>query len=178
MREKTYRTALGGILAALASLFMLMGGVFPFAQFAGPCLASVAVMIFLTECGRKWAFFMYLAVSGVSVLVSPDLEGVLLFICFIGWYPILKVTVEKLGRNILVWLIKVLSLDICVGLMYYVLLRIVAVPALLNEFAEYTSFTLIVLILMANASFVLLDIALTRIGVAYLLRFRQKLVRS
>ena len=179
MKEKTYRVALGGVLSALAAVFMMMGGIFPFAQFCGPAMACICVMIFLVECGPKWAFFMYLAVSGVALLVSPDLESVLLFVCFLGWYPLLKMLLEtKVRSRALQLVLKLAAMAVCVGLMYYALLKIFPVAALVEEFAGYGAGFLVLLILMASVAFLLIDVCLSRMAVLYLRKFREKLVGS
>ena len=179
MREKTYRIALGGVLSAMAVVFMLMGAIFPFAQFCGPVLAAVCVMIFLVECGVKWAFFMYLTVSFLSFLLSPDLESAMLFTCFVGWYPILKVQLEtKLRSRFLQMVIKITALCVCVGASYYLLLRILSVPALVEEFSDYSALMLGTVIVMGIIAFILVDICLTRMANVYLNRFRQKVVRD
>ena len=179
MREKTYRIALGGVLTALAAVFMMMGGIFPFAQFCGPAMACLCVMVFLVECGPKWAFFMYLAVSGVALMVSPDLESVMLFVCFLGWYPLLKMLLElKVKSRALQLVLKLLAMAVCVGLMYYALLKIFPVAALVEEFAGYSLGFLLLLVLMAAVAFLLIDVCLSRVAVLYLKKFREKLIRS
>ena len=179
MRQKTYRIALGGVLSAMAVVFMMMGGIFPFAQFCGPMLACLCVMLFLVECGNRSAFFMYLTVSLLSFFLSPDLESVMLFIFFIGWYPILKVFLEtRVKSRFLQMAVKLTALCVCVGLAYYTLLNLMAVPSLTEEFAEYTTVMLIVLILMGVVAFILVDVCLTRTAALYLNRFREKLVRD
>ena len=179
MRKKTYRTALGGVLSALAAVFMMMGGIFPFAQFCGPVMACLCVMIFLVECGARWAFFMYLAVTGISLLISPDQESVMLFAMFLGWYPMLKMLLEtKVRSRALQIILKLLALDVCVGAAYWILLKLLAVPALLEEFSGYSGIMLAVLVIMGNVTFILVDICLSRIAVLYLYRFREKLVRD
>ena len=71
MREKTYRIALGGVLSALAAVFMMMGGIFPFAQFCGPAMACICVMIsivFQKKTAKIWFIFSAVTMALMALI--------------------------------------------------------------------------------------------------------------
>jgi len=176
MRQKSYRTALGGILSALSITFMFLGGVFPFAEYVGPALASICVLIFKEEFGAKAALLMYIAVSLLALLLSPSLESSLLFMAFMGWYPISKNIIETKTKGILSLVIKLLLVNISVLSLYYVLLNVLKLPSLEEDLAGGTWLT-VVLIILYNITFLLFDRLLTVISYYYKNVFRKKLIK-
>ena len=176
MRQKSYRTALGGILSALSITFMFLGGVFPFAEYVGPALASICVLIFKEEFGAKAALLMYIAVSLLAILLSPSLESSLLFMAFMGWYPISKNIIETNTKGILSLVIKLLLVNISVLSLYYVLLNVLKLPSLQEDLAGGPWLTA-VLIILYNITFLLFDRLLTVISYYYKNVFRKKLIR-
>lgn len=69
---KTKKIAFGGMLAALATVLMLMG-YFPYLTYAVPCVASLAVMVAVLECGRLYGLLVYLAsVLPVMIFCEPE----------------------------------------------------------------------------------------------------------
>ncbi|MBR3356081.1 MAG: hypothetical protein IKG47_12170 [Oscillospiraceae bacterium] len=176
MRQKSYRTALGGILSALSITFMFLGGVFPFAEYVGPAMASICVLIFKEEFGAKAALLMYIAVSLLAILLSPSLESSLLFMAFMGWYPISKNIIETKAKSVLSMMIKLLLVNISVLSLYYVLLNVLKLPSLEEDLAGGPWLTA-VLIILYNITFLLFDRLLTVISYYYKNVFRKKLIR-
>ena len=83
-RQQSRRMALCGVLAALALVFLSMGGMIPFATFCCPILAMLCMLPVLEEYGAKTAVVFYAAVSLLALLIAPDKEVSLLYV-FLGW---------------------------------------------------------------------------------------------
>ena len=178
MRTKTYRTALGGITSALALVFLFLGGVLPFASILGPVLSSMVVEIFMCEFGKKNAFIMYISVSVLSLLIAPDRECALLFLFFLGWYPMFKEISERKLNRIPCFLSKIAALNISVGLMYWLLIHVLGMSDLAADFAAYTAVMYVILIVLANITFLLADRLYTKMAAMYFRNWRAKLVRK
>lgn len=176
MRQKSFRTALGGILSALSITFMFLGGVFPFAEYVGPAMASICVLIFKEEFGAKAALLMYISVSLLALLLSPNIESSLLFLAFMGWYPISKNMIETKTKGLISLLIKLLVVNVSVLSLYYVLLNVLKLPSLEEDLAGGPWLTA-VLIILYNITFLLFDRLLTVIAYYYRNVFRKKLIR-
>ena len=177
MREKTYRTALGGILSALALSFLFMGSVLPFAEIAGPALASVCVLLTGTEFSVKAAFAVYSAVSVLGLIIVPDKESVLLFIFFLGWFPIFKMLIDGKLRPVPVLLIKLAVFNASVLLMYWLILKVFVMDQVAAEFSGYSPFMYAAVIILSNITVIILDFALSKIVFLYTHVWRKKLVR-
>lgn len=175
--NRTKRMALGGLLAALAVVLLLVGGIFPFATFAAPVFAGVFLMPIAVEATAKTALIAYLAVSVLSFLMVPDREMVLFFIFLFGYYPILQPTLAKIKNRILRGGTKLLLFNAAIAAVYGVLLFLFASAELAQEFAEASPVFWVVILLVANLTFFVYDIMVNRLRIVYIHKFRKRIFR-
>ena len=157
-RSIAHPVALGGILAALAVVLMTLGGVIPIATYAIPALCIMLMNIVLMICGSRIAWAWYGAVSILSLLMGPDKEAAAIFLT-IGYYPILKPIFEKTPAR---WILKGLYFNISILAMYWVMLHLLGLSELSSDGEEFGKIGLVLMLVMGNVIFFLLDIALTR----------------
>jgi hypothetical protein len=145
--------ALGGVLAAAAVCIMCLGGLIPVNTYVSPMLCTLLLQVILNICGRRIAWAWFFAVAILSLLLCPDREaaGVLLVL---GYYPILKQLLDRSRLRVL-WKGLYFNASICV--LYAVLLFVLGLPALNEEFRELGTVMLIVLLILGNVTFFLLD---------------------
>ena len=177
MRRKSYRTALGGLLAALALCFLFLGSVLPFSNLLGPVCAAVCVLLFHAEMGARAAFAMYGCTALLALLLSPDIESAMLFAGFLGWYPMLRQWLHARlgGRRTLLFAAKLAAFALCIAGIYQVLLRLLTVPALQQEFAGYSRGMLAAILVLAALCFIVCDRAFGILRQNYLRVWRKKL---
>ena len=177
MRKKSFKTALGGLLSALAVCFLFLGGVLPFANLMGPVCAAVCVLFFHAEFGTKAAAAMYGCVSVLALLLASDMESALLFAGFLGWYPMLRQWLHARfgGRPLLLWAAKLAVFCGSVAAIYALLLRVFALPALVEEFAGYSRGVLAAIAALAVLCFIVCDRAFGILRGNYLRVWRKKL---
>lgn len=154
-----------------------MTGLFPFSTYALPALAGLLMVSVAVETGPRWAFTLYVAVSILSFLMTPDKEAMLMFVMFFGHYPITKLLLEKLKWKPLVFVLKFLCFNFCVVLGYLIILYIFRIPDILTEFGDFGKYSVLVLLGLGNLLFVVYDFALTQITRTYVLWFRPKFLR-
>lgn len=152
------RMALGGVLAALAVVIMSLGGLIPILTYVSPMLCALLLQVVLLSCGVQVAWAWYGAVAILAVLLSPDKEAAAVFL-FLGYYPIVR---PKMDRLHLSWLWKLLLFNISIGVMYFILLQLLGMAELGEEFREAGTVMLIVMLLLGNITFILLDRLLSR----------------
>lgn len=157
-RTPASRIALGGVLAALAVVIMSLGGLIPVMTYVSPMLCALLLKIVLELCGMRIAWAWYGAVALLSALLSVDKEAAAVFI-FLGYYPIVK---PKLDGLRFPWLWKLVLFNVSVGVMYFLLLQLFGMAQLRAEFEEFSTVMLIVMLLMGNVTFFLLDRLLRR----------------
>lgn len=163
--------ALAGMMVALGTAAMLLGGVIPMATFCCPALAGVALLPILIESGRKWALAGYAAIATLSLILSPDKESALLF-AFLGYYPVLKTVLDRIPSRGLRLLAKLGVFDLAAGLMMLLIAYVFNMQAIVREYAEMTKMTLIVFIIMANFTMLVYDRMLAVLSVVYVRKLR------
>lgn len=93
-RDQARRTALGGLLAAMALLFIFLASVAPTADLSLMTLASFCVAIAVIENGTSGALLLYITVSLLSA-VWPGIAFSWPFVAFFGIFPLIKAFAEK-----------------------------------------------------------------------------------
>ncbi len=166
--------ALGGLMAALSVVILLLGGLIPAATFACPMLAMLCLLPVLRECGEKIALVLYAAVSVLALLLVADKE-LALFYVFLGYYPILRPRLNKLPSPLLRILAKCGLFTAATVVMYLLILYLFQLEAIAAEFAEYSAGFMVLLLVLGNAVFLLLDQALDRLSMVYDRVLRKKL---
>ena len=154
------KTAFGGMMAALASVIMSLGGLIPVATFVCPVLCMLILAFVTKMCGNRIGWAWYGAVSLLSVLLGPDKEAAAVFV-FLGYYPILKPRLDlwKLG-----WLLKLLLFNASVLLMYGLLIHLFGMAQIAAEYREMGTVLTVMMLILGNVTFFLVDLVLTRFG--------------
>ena len=159
MKNSSAKTvALGGVLAALAVVIMSMGTMIPVATFVCPMLCMMILQAVRLICGDRIGWAWYGAVSIQGILLSPDKEAAAVFV-FLGYYPIVKPKLDPLPLSML-W--KLLLFNVSILLMYWLLISVFGMMELGDEYREFGIVFTVLLLLMGNITFVLLDIVLGR----------------
>lgn len=156
-RWNVQNIALGGILAAVAMVIMCLGSLIPFATFACPMFCTLTGYIVFRCCGRRIAWTWFAVVCILSLFFAPDKEAAAVFIT-LGWYPFLK---NKFDKTKCGWIMKGILFNSAVGLMYGLLIWLFGMSDLLQECMEIGMIGLVVLIILGNVVFFLLDRLLT-----------------
>lgn len=166
MRKETHELALAGMLAALATALLCLGGIVPLATYAAPVLASAALLPAREECRSSYAWGCWAVSAALGLLLSGDKEAALLY-AFLGWYPLLKPKLDALRPRALRAAAKLLICVAAVGSMYALALFVLKLDALAREFAATSAALLWVTVLLGIAVFFVYDIALERFQTIY-----------
>lgn len=176
-RRKSGRIALCGVMCALAMTLMLSGSVLPFATFCAPAVSGVLLVPVAMECGMRLAWVSYAALSMLSVLFVPDKESTFIFVFLLGHYPLLKAYLQRIPWR---WLRAVVKTAVFNGLVfacYGLMLYILPIQAIVQEFAQTAPAALAGLLALANLCFWVYDAALNNLIRAYAVRVRPLLRR-
>ena len=146
-------SALGGRLAALAVVVMSLGTALMIGTYACPMVAIMLLKIVLNACGKRMAWAWYGAVAILSALLAPDKEAAAVFI-FLGYYPILKPWLDKRRVS---WAWKGLVFNGAIFGMYWLLMNFFGFSHLAEEFYGMGLIMLLVLLILGNVTFFLLD---------------------
>ena len=158
MRTQARQIAFGGMMAALALVIMNLGGLIPVATFVCPMLCMLILAFVAKMCGSRIGWAWYGAVSILSLLLAPDKEAAAVFV-FLGFYPIVKPRLDgmKLGGLLKLALFNALILG-----MYGILIHLFGMDEIAAEYQELGMVMTIVMLILGNVTFLLLDKVLAR----------------
>ena len=177
MNKNTRRIALGGMMVALATAILLMGGVIPAATFVGPAVAGLMLVPMLVEGGLRFALGGWIAISALGLMLCADKEAALLFL-FLGWYPAVK---WKLDARLKGWkgiTVKLVLWNLCAGAMVALIFFVLRMDQIIAEYREMGHALLIAFIVLANVTLLLYDRLLGIMAVLYLKKLRPRLFKS
>ena len=157
-RTPAYAMALGGVLAALAVVVMSLGTVIPVATYICPMACMLLQQVVLNTCGSRTAWAWYGAVAVLSVLLAPDKEAAAVFAA-LGYYPIIR---PRLETKKWPWLWKAALFNAVILTLYWLLIHLMGMDALAEEFAEAGAVMTAVMLVLGNVIFFLLDRVLGR----------------
>ncbi len=169
--------ALCGIFGAMALMVMLAGDMLPLAVYLCPALAGMLILPVTCEAGRKAGWLFYAGISLLCLLLQPNKESALLFCAFLGYYPLLKFTLEKL-RPPLRLLSKLIWFNAAVLAAYWLMLHLFGLAALQQEFAGMTNGWLTALLALANVTFLIYDLAVARLFAFYVRILRPRIQKG
>lgn len=151
-------------MTALATVIML-AAYFPYLTFALPAIAGAVFCMVMIEIGSKWALGCFVTAAVLSVLFCEK-ESSMMFVCFFGFYPILKSYYEKIPSRILEYAVKFATFTACVALAYFVIIKIFGIP--MEGMGDFGKYTPLILLLMGEVMFFVYDLALTQLVTVYM----------
>lgn len=176
MNKHTRRVAVSGMMTALATAILLMGGIIPAATFAGPALAGLLLIPVFVEGGQRLALGAWIAVSALALMLCADKEAALLF-AFLGWYPAVKWRLDARRPGWRGVPIKLLLWNLCAGAMAAMIFFVFRMDQIIAEYREMSRAMLIAFALLANVTLLIYDRLLAVMAVLYLKKLRPKGLR-
>jgi hypothetical protein len=152
--------AMGGVFAALAIVIMCLGGLIPIATFVCPMICMLILHLIRKLCGNRIAWAWYGVVALLSVLLGPDKEAAAVFV-FLGYYPIIKPKIDRIKPG---WLWKGIYFNAVILLLYQLLIYLFGMDQIAAEYRELGKVLTVVVLLIGNLCFFLLDRVLTQFG--------------
>lgn len=152
--------AMGGVFAALAIVIMWLGGLIPIATFVCPMICMLILHLIRKLCGNRIAWAWYGVVAILSVLLGPDKEAAAVFV-FLGYYPIIKPKIDRIKPG---WLWKGIYFNAVILLLYQLLIYLFGMDQIAAEYRELGKVLTVVVLLIGNLCFFLLDRVLTQFG--------------
>ncbi|NLC83536.1 MAG: hypothetical protein GX749_00460 [Ruminococcaceae bacterium] len=165
--DRARQAALGGLLSALAMLFISFSAVSPTADFALFTMASLCIAIAVIEYGIRFGTLIYLAVS-ILASIWPGIALAWPFLAYFGFFPLLKAFSEKRWPRIPAAIFK-LTISIAIvllGVLFF------AIPYLQSYVALYGYWFMPAALLFSMAVILVYDYALTLLITIYRQRRR------
>ena len=158
--DRTKRIALGGMLAAVAVVIMCLGGLAPITTYVCPVLCCLTQYVVLRFCGKRLAWAWFSVVSILSLLLGPDKEAAMVFLA-VGSYPLLKKNFERSNISVV---LKFLFFNGMILLSYFAMIYLLGMQDIAQENMQFGMIGLILILLLGNVTFFLLDKLLDVVG--------------
>lgn len=173
MRKSAFNVAFGGIVSALCLVLEFSVGILPVFLYVFPMICSILMYILYTECGLKTSVCAYVGVSVLSLFMCPDKEAVMMFVMFFGYYPILRVYIQKLKPKILRTFLKFATFNVSMVLAYVTIIFVFGITE--TDMIGELSWFWILLLAVGNVVFAMFDILLDRLLYIYEKKLRHRL---
>ena len=167
MNDMPRKIAVGGMLAALGVVLMVLGSFLGLGMYLSPMLAGLCLLPAGRRWGSRWQLLLWAAVSLLCLMLVPDIEENLMFIGLLGWYPALRIRLQVLP-GVPRLLVKLVLFN---GI-------ILALEALITTYLVPEVFSPVLalsLLILGNVTFLLYDFAIP-ISEAVLERYLQRIL--
>lgn len=159
------------MIAAL-SITIMLTSYFPYLTYAIPAVAGLFMMVPLIECGVAWSFGAYIS-SAAIILIVGEMESKILYVILLGYYPIVKSLIERIHKQIVEWVLKLICFNIAAVTFYFVATSTV-IGVSFDDFGEWGKYGAWVFLGICNAVFVVYDIGISRMASYYMMTLHNK----
>ena len=164
---KSGTIALSGVLAACSLATMMCACFLPVSRTGMVAISGLFPLAGALKAGWSAGYLCWGSAGILGLLLLPDKGIALVYLLFLGLYPVLKGQIESIRKILVEWILKLLYFNFIL-----LLARVVFQSLILNVGFQWTEQTFWWIILAANALFVCYDFLLSR--VVALLRRRLK----
>ena len=181
--NKTKKMTLGAILSAMGVALLFIGSFIETLDLTMAALASFFCIFAVIELGGMYPWLIFAVTGVLSVILMPYSMTGWFYLIFFGYYPILKEKLERLKKPVS-WILKVLILNLALAISvlaaYFLFFGQTGTGNLLDAFtlvfgeSDAGVSMAIAVWALANLTFVIYDIALTKLITLYFLKLRDK----
>ena len=164
--KKSKKTAFAGLFSALAVAVLYVGSIFQTLDLSAAAFASFIILAALIELGTGWAFGVYAASAILSILLLPYKSPALVFLCFSGFYPVMKQYFHKFKSTVLSYLLRFAVFNFFLTLMIFLAKKVFGLE---DEFFGFN----VMIYLLSNLVFGVYDFTLEKMAIYYVKRLRK-----
>lgn len=146
-------------MTALSVVLMMLTTLIPVFMYVIPIITGLLVIFTADVSNKKWGTGVYFSTAFLSLLLITDKEAALTYTLFFGYYPLIKDLIEKLP-GLISWILKFILFNLATVSIGVISFYVFGVSG--DEYNEFGKYTIPILLIMANAAFILYDICLTK----------------
>lgn len=174
--KNTTKITVSGVISGLAVMLML-GTNIPIMLYTVPALTGILFLVPAVELSPKWGFLCFSITAILSVILPTEREALVMFIGLLGYYPTVKLLIERLQSRILGTIIKFITFNVAVTGCFFVTAKLLGLNIFQNERFSVTVMVIAVYV-VGNIAFAIFDFALTRILNIYFIKFRKNIRKA
>ena len=158
---------IAAVLCALGVIVLALGALVQVLDLSMAVIASLLVVLAVIELGGAYPYLVYAVTAILAMLLIPVKTAPLVYLCFAGYYPIVKAKLERHVRGVLCRLCKIVIFYAALVPLALIAVKILLIPLPTAPWLYW-------LPALLAPVFVLYDVALTRLITAYLRRWRDR----
>lgn len=163
---KSKHIAESGILVAATLVILYTTSILPISTLSVLTLASCLIPISIIRTSIRNSVLVYISSSLLSFFILP-IKMSIYYTLFFGIYGLIKYFIENLNKLTLEIILKVISFNILLGLIYFISI---------NFLGNFTlKFPIYILWVIAQIAFLIYDYALTLIISVYLQKLHKQI---
>jgi len=120
MKDSVRSLTRASLSSAAGVAILYLGSLLPSARLAVLCLSTLGVVFVATTCPTPWAWGCYLVTGAAALLLLPEKMPAVVYLAFFGYYPLLKLRLERVGNPWFRWVLKLAAFNLAVGALYLV----------------------------------------------------------
>lgn len=167
----TKRITFSAMLLAFTVICLYGASALSTGRLAALALASLFVAVSVYQYGVRTGVALYVAASLLSLLLVPKRMYVFIYILFAGYYPVVKLYIERLRKLWGEWILKIITFNAALAALYIVFRAFFmpsVSPAVLTLLVQYAG----LLLLGLELAFIVYDVALS-----YMIGFYDRFLR-
>ena len=169
--KNTVKITACGVISALAVVLMLATNI-PVMLYTVPAVTGILFMIPAIEFNSKWAFLCFGVTAVLSFILPTEREAFVMFVGLLGYYPILKMLIERLPSRPIGFLLKFIAFNLALAGCFFVIVKVLGLPVFQNDrFGLWVTVGLV--FALGNVAFWVYDFTLTRLIGMYFVKFRR-----
>ena len=165
--KQSVYTALGGVMSAGSLAVLWLACAAPSGRIGLTAAAGLFPMAATLYAGRAAGCLCWAAASLLGLLLLPDKGVAVLFLAFLGLYPVVKGHIESLRRLWIEWGLKLSWFNMVLTLFWFVFQKL-----FLPEAPDWLLDNTLLLYGAGNLVFVAYDIGLSRVAAVLRVRLR------
>ena len=174
--KASLKIALCGVAAALGLILMFLTSIIPFGTYAFPCIAGILTVVIVIEVGWGYALGVFAVTGALSFLLVTDKEAALMYLIFLGYYPIIKSFIERIRLKWLQFVVKLVIFNACMIGAFFIAVNLLSVPA--ESFTVFGLYLPWLFLLAGNVIFIIYDICVTRLVTIFLTKWHKKFKKN
>lgn len=170
--KNTVKITTCGVVSALSVVLMLATNI-PIMLYTVPALTGILFMVPAIEFNSKWAFLCFGVTAVLSFILPTEREAFVMFAGLLGYYPILKLLIERIPSQIAGYLLKFITFNIAIAGCFFVIVKVLGLPIFESDKIESWVTVALIVAAVGNLVFWIYDFALTRLIGMYFFKLRK-----
>lgn len=163
----TKKLAFASILTALAALCLCGSILLPTGRMVMLFMSSFCILVATIECNTRFSLLSYISTTLIGFLFMPFKLQLFLYAGILGYYPVVKMYIERINNRKLEWLVKVLFFSAILIIAYF-MLRYFFMPRIdFGVLMDYVFAHLPVIVIAAEIIFIVYDYLLSMLATYY-----------